>query len=91
MDYAMHRHISILTVLNFHLDNKKNDINMNKIPKELSTLLKLSLVIVAMLYLITTFVELTFNPVNWHMASRIIFVVLSVAGIGFITRNLLKE
>ena len=63
---------------------------MSKIPKEISTLLKLSVVIVAMLYLITTFVELTFNPVDWHMASRVIFVALSVAGIGFITRNLLK-
>ena len=64
---------------------------MNKIPKELSTLLTLSVIIVVILYLIITFVELTFNPVNWHMASRIIFVALSVAGIGFITRNLLKE
>ena len=64
---------------------------MRKIPKELSTLLILSLVIVVMLYLIVTFVELTFNPVNWHMASRIVFVALSVAGIGFVTRNLLKE
>ena len=64
---------------------------MSKIPKELSTLLTLSAIIVAMLYLITTFVELTFNPVNWHMVSRIIFVLLSVAGIGFVTRNLLKE
>ena len=63
---------------------------MSKIPKEISTLLILSAVIVAMLYLITTFVELTFNPVDWHMVSRVIFVVLSVAGIGFITRNLLK-
>ena len=63
---------------------------MNKIPKELSTLLTLSVIIVVILYLIITFVELTFNPVNWHMASRIIFVALSVAGIGFITRNLLK-
>ena len=63
---------------------------MNKIPKELSTLLTLSLVIVVILYLIITFVELTFNPVNWHTVSRVIFVVLSVAGIGFITRNLLK-
>ena len=64
---------------------------MSKIPKEISTLLILSLVIVVILYLITTFVELTFNPVNWHMVSRIVFVLLSVAGIGFITRNLLKE
>ena len=64
---------------------------MRKIPKELSTLLTLSAIIVVILYLITTFVELTFNPVNWHMASRVIFVALSVAGIGFITRNLLKE
>lgn len=64
---------------------------MNKIPKEISTLLKLSAIIVAILYLITTFVELTFNPTSWHMASRVIFVALSVAGIGFITRNLLKE
>lgn len=64
---------------------------MSKIQKELSTLLILSLVIVVMLYLIITFVELTFNPVNWHMASRVIFVALSVAGIGFVTRNLLKE
>ena len=64
---------------------------MNKIPKELSTLLTLSLVIVVILYLIITFVELTFNPVDWHMASRVIFVLLSVAGISFVTRNLLKE
>ena len=64
---------------------------MSKIPKELSTLLILSAVIVVILYLIITFVELTFNPVNWHMVSRVIFVVLSVAGIGFITRNLFKE
>ena len=64
---------------------------MNKIPKELSTLLTLSAIIVAVLYLIITFVELTFNPVNWHMVSRVIFVALSVGGIGFITRNLLKE
>ena len=64
---------------------------MSKIPKELSTLLTLSAIIVVILYLITTFVELTFNPVNWHMVSRVIFVALSVAGIGFITRNLLKE
>ena len=64
---------------------------MGKMKKELSTLLILSLIIVVILYLIVTFVELTFNPVNWHMASRVIFVVLSVAGIGFITRNLFKE
>ena len=64
---------------------------MNKIPKELSTLLTLSAIIVAVLYLIITFVELTFNPVDWHMVSRVIFVALSAAGIGFITRNLLKE
>ena len=64
---------------------------MSKIPKELSTLLILSAIIVVILYLITTFAELTFNPVNWHMVSRVIFVVLSVAGIGFITRNLFKE
>ena len=63
---------------------------MKKIPKELSTLLILSLAILVILYLIITFVELTFNPVEWHMASRVIFVALSVAGIGFITRNLLK-
>ena len=63
---------------------------MNKIPKEISTLLTLSLIIVVILYLIITFVELTFNPTRWHMVSRIVFVVLSVAGIGFITRNLLK-
>ena len=64
---------------------------MSKIPKELSTLLTLSAVIAVILYLIITFVELTFNPVNWHIMSRVIFVVLSAAGIGFITRNLLKE
>ena len=63
---------------------------MRKIPKELSTLLILSLVILVIFYLIITFVELTFNPVDWHMASRVVFVALSVAGIGFITRNLLK-
>ena len=63
---------------------------MNKTPKEISTLLTLSLIIVVILYLIITFVELTFNPTRWHMVSRIVFVVLSVAGIGFITRNLLK-
>ena len=64
---------------------------MNKIPKEISTLLTLSAVIVVILYLIITFVELTFNPVDWHMVSRIIFVALSVGGISFITRNLFKE
>ena len=64
---------------------------MGKMKKELSTLLILSLAIFVILYLIITFVELTFNPVNWHMVSRVIFVALSVAGIGFITRNLLKE
>ena len=64
---------------------------MSKIPKEISTLIILSLVILAVLYLIITFVELTFNPVNWHMVSRVIFVALSVAGISFVTRNLLKE
>ena len=57
----------------------------------MSTLLILSAIIVVILYLIITFVELTFNPVNWHMVSRVIFVALSVAGISFVTRNLLKE
>ena len=64
---------------------------MNKIPKEISTLLILSLIIVVMLYLIITFVELTFNPASWHMVSRVIFMLLSGVGIGFVTRNLLKE
>ena len=64
---------------------------MYKIPKEISTLLTLSAIIVAMLYFIITFVELTFNPARWHMVSRVIFMVLSGVGIGFVTRNLLKE
>lgn len=69
-------------------DSIKNKI---KIDNKILTLIQLSLIIVVLSYFIITFVELKFNPTEWHVISRIIFIVISGAGVTFITKNLYND
>ena len=65
--------------------------NKIKIDDKILTLIQLSFIIVVLLYFIITFVELKFNPIEWHIISRIILTVISLFGIIFVTKNLYND
>lgn len=61
-----------------------------KLSTEVTIIAKLSVILLIVLYVIVTFVEMEVDPREWMMLSRVVYCLLSVVGIGYITRNLLK-
>ena len=61
-----------------------------KLSTEVTVIAKLSVILLIVLYGIVTFVEMDVDPREWMMLSRVVYCLLAVVGIGYITRNLLK-
>lgn len=61
-----------------------------KLSTEVAIIVKLSVILLIVLYGIVTFVEMEVDPREWMMLSRAFYCLLEVVGISYITRNLLK-
>ncbi len=59
--------------------------------KKLLTLVMLSLVALLLIYASISFIQLTFNPANWWVGSRLAIVILWVAITVFMGINLYSE